>query len=143
MASRCGAVAVGLLVALVAGCGAGPVGRADLESALALTFDHLYGVQQQRLGRPAAHDAGASATCDKGGPTVPDQGTGEDWSCLVSFVSVDGALHQVTYELQVRTDACYRASGPPSAVIGAPRLATPEGDLDNPLIEFDGCTQVL
>lgn len=134
---------VALVVALLAGCGAGPVGRADLESALAGTFDHLYGVQQQRLGRPVAQDSGASATCDKGGPTVADEGSGEDWSCQVSFVSGDGSLHQVTYEVQVRTDACYRASGPPSAIVGAPRLATARGEVDNPLIEFDGCTQVL
>ncbi|MBC7638783.1 MAG: hypothetical protein H7231_03250 [Rhodoferax sp.] len=87
---------VGLLVAPVAGCGEGPVSRVDLESALAVTFDHLYGMQQQRMGRPAAHDAGAGATCDKGGPTVADEGTGEDWACLVSFVSGDGAPHQVT-----------------------------------------------
>lgn len=141
MASRSAVPVAGLLLALLAGCGAGPVDRADLESAVAVTFDNLYGVQQQRIGRSGAHDAGASASCDKGGPTVADEGTGEDWSCLVTFVSGDGSLSQVAYELQVKTDACYRASGPASAIIGTPRLTTPQGDVDNPLIEFDGCTR--
>ncbi len=131
-----------LAAALLGGCGAGPVSRAQLEAAVSQTFGNLYVVQQQRLGATVGHDVGASASCDKGGPTVTDQGPGEDWSCQVSWVAADGSLQQVDYELQVKPDACYQASGP-SGVVGSPQLATKDGNADNPLYEFDGCTRAI
>lgn len=140
MARRASALVLTAL--LLSGCGAGQVSRADLEGAVSQTFGNLYVVQQQRLGSPVEHEVGASASCDKGGPTVTDQGSGEDWSCQVSWVGADGSLQQVDYELQVKTDACFRASGP-SGVVGSPQIQTPDGRADNPLYEFDGCTRAI
>jgi len=46
---------------------------------------------------------------------------------------------QATYEIQVRTNGCFTATGP-RLVVGPQTLNTPTGQRRvNPLYQFDGC----
>lgn len=130
-----------LALVACAGCASGADDRQDLETAVAPQFARLYAHQQSLLDRvpPALQELAAGATCDRGGPGVPDEGGGDDWACTVSWTDVEGTARQVLYELTWASDGCYRADGPPG-VVGQQQLRTPRGSqVSNPVYAFDGC----
>ncbi len=134
-------LAVGALLTL-SGCGQPGLSRQPLQDAVATTFTNLYALRQQQLRRPVPSAAalGATARCDKGGPDVPDVGPGDTWTCLLVW-QADGPGTPVgaSYEVQLKTDGCYTADGPPS-VVGQRLVPVPGGrPAMNPIASFDGC----
>ncbi len=121
--------------------------RAKVEDSLATAFSHLYRLQTQELHRPDVTEAqlGATASCDKGGSRVLDEGPGNDWRCVVSWhlPGVD-AVGTAIYQLDVTADGRYVADGDgPKEVNGYFQVRTPTGDAPNPLWQFDGTVDLL
>jgi hypothetical protein len=132
-------VLIGAAVALTA-FGSPDVTKSRLERSLAPTFANLYVQQAGILGISGVNVTGvaAKADCDKGGPKVPDVGSGSGWVCQVSFVDNTGHAQQGKFELQVRPDSTYVAGGP-SKLIGLATITNKNGvDVTNPVFEFDG-----
>lgn len=114
-----------------------------LERDVASTFSNQYVHQHQLLGVNV--DAPRVATtCRKGGPTVPDQGPGKDWVCVVSWTEANPSAHgESRYEVGARTEACYTATDPKlTANNQFIRNHSTGADVDNPLYQFDGCFDV-
>ncbi|MFC4147254.1 hypothetical protein ACFO0M_13450 [Micromonospora mangrovi] len=133
------ALAAALTVTL-AGCGHEDVTRARLERAVGPAFADLYVQRAALLGDPGvtAAGVGASASCDRGGPKVPDVGPGPDWICMIHFRDDQGQPQDGRFEVQARADATYVAGGP-SKLIGQATLTDRHGhDVPNPVFEWDG-----
>jgi hypothetical protein len=124
----------------LAGCGGPPFTAAELENALQSTFANLYAQQQTILGHPGATAvwAGPGASCrPAGGPG--SGGAGLNWACTVTWRAWNGAVTSADYDVEVRPEGCYTATGPAS-VVGPSRLPRPGGGTTlNPLLIFDGC----
>ncbi len=139
------ALGAGLAVAAAAtlsGCGSSDVTRPRLEASLAPTFAHLF-VQQQTdiLGHPGvtAASVAAHASCDKGGPKVPDHGPGADWICTIRYSDETRTPQEGKFDVQAKSSSCYTAAGP-SKLIGLVTITDRRGrDVPNPVFEFDGC----
>ena len=131
----------------VAGCGPTVVTPPPLEKSIAQTFTNLYVLQQVEQGdpRPAVPALHTSAQCQKGTPATTQQGAGNDWVCLVTYL-VDGPGTPVTatYNVDVQTDGCYAADGDGPASLNGSRTITGPGyrQLPNPLWLIDGCFDV-
>jgi ABC-2 type transport system permease protein len=144
------AALVGLSVAVIAvatpATGSG-VAKTKLQNSLATAFAHLYRMQTQELDRPAVTEAQlrASASCDKGGDLVVDEGPGNDWRCVVSWHLPDtSAVGSAIYQLDVNADGRYVADGDgPKEVNGYFVVRTPTGNAPNPLWQFDGLVDLL
>jgi hypothetical protein len=133
------AVAVAAIGALTA-VGGPDVTKARLEQALAPTFANLYVQRAAILGLPGVTVAtvAASASCDRGGPKVPDVGPGADWVCMVTFHDDQGQAQNGKFEIHAKSDATYVGSGP-SKLVGLATLTDKSGhDVPNPVFEFDG-----
>jgi hypothetical protein len=141
--SRAALAAIGAAVALstvLAGC-ATDVTRPRVEGSLGPLFANLYVQQQALLGHPGLRPSAvaARATCDKGGPRVPDKGAGSDWICMVNWTDTAGKPQSGKFELQVRSNGCYMAGGP-SKLVGPLTVRSAAGTyVINPVFEFDGC----
>jgi ABC-2 type transport system permease protein len=141
---------VGLSVAVIATAttaeGTG-IERAKVESSLATAFEHLYRLQTEELNRPAVTEAqlGATASCDKGGDRVVDEGPGNDWRCVVTWhLPGTTATGNAIYQLDVTADGRYVADGDgPKEVNGFFQVRTPLGDAPNPLWQLDGNVDLL
>ncbi|KEZ34653.1 hypothetical protein [Frankia sp. CeD] len=131
--------ATALAVAL-AGC-ATDVTRPRVENSLGPVFANLYTHQQALLGHPGLTPAAvaAKASCDKGGPQVPDRGAGSDWICQLRWTDSAGKPQNGKFELQVRSNGCYQAGGPSKLVGPLTIKATTGTYVINPVFEFDGC----
>lgn len=118
-----------------------------LQRSVATTYAHLYRLQTRELNRPAVTEAqlGATATCDKGGSLVADEGPGNDWRCVVSWhLPGSTATGSAIYQLDVSPDGRYVADGDgPQQVNGFFVVRTPMGDEPNPLWQFDGLVDLL
>ncbi|BCJ35351.1 ABC transporter permease [Actinocatenispora thailandica] len=139
-------LSVGTIAAGTGATGSG-IDRAKLQGSLATTYAHLYVVQFRELGRPAVTEAQirATASCDKGGSRVVDEGPGNDWRCVVTW-HLPGvkAVGTATYQLDVTADGRYVADGDgPKSVNGYFPVPTPTGDAPNPLWQFDGTVDLL
>jgi hypothetical protein len=143
MRSRVAALVVPLLVmgggalALTTG---GDLSAGRLQSSIAGTFANLFVDQQTLLGRPglSAEAVTATTSCARHGSSSPGRGAGDDWTCVVQWHGA-GALRAAVYDVLLRTNGCYTATGPPTAV-GPAMLTTTSGRLQpNPIHEFDGC----
>lgn len=141
---------VALTVVVVTGAtsaeGSG-IERAKLQGSLATAYAHLYQLQTRELHRPDVTEAQlqATASCDKGGDRVLDQGPGNDWRCVVSW-HLPGvtAVGTAIYQLDVTADGRYVADGDgPKEVNGYFQVRTPTGDAPNPLWQFDGNVDLL
>ncbi|GAA2119379.1 ABC transporter permease [Actinomadura alba] len=121
--------------------------RAKLQDSLATSFAHLYRLQTWELHRPDVTEAQlqATASCDKGGSRVLDQGPGNDWRCVVSWhLPGTTAVGNAIYQLDVTADGRYVADGDgPKEVNGYFQVRTPTGDAPNPLWQFDGNVDLL
>ena len=140
--------AVSVLVISVATPAAGSgIGKAQLERSLAVAYAHLYRLQTQELHRPAVTEAQlrASASCDKGGSLVADEGPGTDWRCVVSWhLPGATAVGSAVYQLDVTADGRYVADGDgPNEVNGFFQVRAPYGTVPNPLWQFDGTVDLL
>lgn len=126
---------------------AGGVQQDKLQNALAASFAHLYRLQSQQLHRPDVTEAqlNTSASCDKGGGLVADEGPGNDWRCVVTW-HIPGATAEgsAIYQVQVSPDGRLVADGDgPITVNGYFLVSTPTGDQPNPLWQIDGLVDLL
>jgi ABC-2 type transport system permease protein len=141
-------VVSGLALAAPAPAAGTGIDKVKLQRSLAESFAHLYRLQTQELHRPAVTEAQlrATASCDKGGPMVLDEGPGNDWRCTV-FWHLPGAGRArgtAIYQLDVTADGRYVADGDgPREVNGNFSVRTPTGDAPNPLWQLDGYVDLL
>ena len=140
------AVSVGVIAIATPATGSG-IDRTKLQHSLGTAFAHLYRMQTTELHRPAVTEAQlrTSATCDKGGDRVADEGPGNDWRCVVRWhLPGATAVGVAIYQLDVSADGRYVADGDgPKEVNGYFVLHTPTGDAANPLWQFDGLVDLL
>lgn len=136
-----------LVVALTAPAAGSGIDAAKLEGSLATSYAHLYRLQAAELGRPPVTEEQlqTSATCDKGGSLVEDEGAGNDWRCVVSWhLPGARAVGSAVYQLDVAADGRYVADGDgPQEVNGFFLLQAPYGPAPNPLWQFDGLVDLL
>ncbi len=118
-----------------------------VERSLATAYAHLYRLQTEDLHRPAVTEAQlrASASCDKGGSLVADEGPGTQWRCVVSWhLPGATAVGSAIYQLDVTADGRYIADGDgPTDVNGYFQVRAPYGAAPNPLWQFDGLVDLL
>jgi ABC-2 type transport system permease protein len=124
------------------------IDKAKLQGSLAESFAHLYRLQTRELHRPAVTEAQlrATASCDKAGLLVLDEGPGNDWRCTVSWHLPDAgpATGTAIYQLDVTADGRYVADGDgPKEVNGSFLVRTPTGNAPNPLWQLDGVVDLL
>ena len=104
-------------------------------------------MQTEQLNRPAATEAQlrTTASCNKGGDRVLDEGPGNDWRCVVTWhLPGATATGNATYQLDITTDGRYVADGDgPKEVNGYFQVRTPLGDAPNPLWQLDGNVDLL
>ncbi|MER6008769.1 ABC transporter permease [Nonomuraea angiospora] len=133
-------LAYGVIVVATPATGSG-IEQAKVQDSLATAFAHLYRLQTRELGRPDVTEAQlqASASCDKGGSRVADEGPGNDWRCVVSWhLPGATALGNAIYQLDITSDGRFIADGDgPKEVNGYFQVRTPIGDAPNPLWQFD------
>ncbi len=129
-----------LVLAAVPACG--PTFDADsLAASLAPTYANLYVRGQELQGRTDVSVSAlqSSAQCRRGGGDTLDEGPGDDWQCLVTWVPPGAGPQRVLYEVALTPEGCWRAEGPP-AVVGDAQLLDVEGRRrNNPVYAFDGC----
>ena len=137
--------AFGAVVAIVglSACGSSSITRARLERSLPESFANQYIQQAAILGHSGITVASlhARAQCDKGGPNVADRGPGADWICFMSWKDPNVPIPDgsAKFELNVRSNECYTASGP-TKLIGLRSITDTHGTfVDNPVFEFDTC----
>lgn len=136
-------LAVTIAVAAVATPASGSgIEQAKVQRSLATVYAHLYVLQTRELHRPAVTEARlrASASCDKGGSLVADEGPGNDWRCVVTWhLPGTNGVGTAIYQLDVVPDGQYVADGDgPKEVNGYFVAHTPAGDVPNPLWQLDG-----
>jgi ABC-2 type transport system permease protein len=140
------AVTFGVIAGATPATGSG-IGKEKLQDSLATVYAHLYRLQTRQLHRPDVTEARvqASAACDKGGSRVEDEGAGNDWRCVVSWhLPGATAVGNAIYQLDVTADGRYVADGDgPKEVNGYFQVRTPDGDVPNPLWQFDGNVDLL
>lgn len=140
------AVTVAVVAAATPAAGSG-IDRAKLQGSLATAFGHLYRLQSRELHRPdvTEQQLRASASCDKGGSLVADNGPGNDWRCVVSWhIPGATAIGSAIYQVDVTADGLYVADGDgPQEVNGYFQLHTPTGDVANPIWQVDGSLDLL
>jgi ABC-2 type transport system permease protein len=121
--------------------------QAKVQDSLATAYAHLYRLQTQELHRPGVTEAQlqTTASCDKGGSRVLDEGPGNDWRCVVSWhLPGTTVVGTAIYQLDVTADGRYVADGDgPKEVNGYFPVRTPTGDAPNPLWQFDGNLNLL
>ena len=136
-------LATGLAIAAAAtltAFGSNDVTKTRIERSLAPTFANLYVQRSLILGETGVTTAGVTATasCDRGGPKVPDVGPGADWICMVTYHDDHNQVQNGKFELQVKADCTYVAGGP-SKLVGLATITNTAGkDAPNPAFEFDG-----
>ncbi len=137
------AAAAVLLAAAISGCGSTGLSAGRLQASISATFANLYVLQQVGQGnpRPSAGSLHSHASCQKGTPATPQDGSGV-WLCEITYL-VAGPGYPVIakYNVDVQTDGCYAADGDgPASVNGSPAITGPHyKQLVNPLALIDGC----
>ena len=137
---------IGILAATTGATGSG-IDQNKLQQSVATAFAHLYRQQEQQLHRPPVTEAQlmASASCVKSEGLSAQEGPGNDWRCTVSW-HVPGATvtGQAVYQLDVNANGRYIADGDgPQEVNGYFLIAAADGDVPNPLWQFDGVVDLL
>lgn len=135
-----------VLVATTTGATGSGLEKTRIEAALTTSFSHLYVLQTEQLHRPevTAAQLAATATCDKGGERVEDEGAGA-WRCTVTW-TLPGttATGTAIYQLEMAPEGRFTADGDgPKEVNGFFQVRTPTGDVPNPLWQFDGVVDLL
>ena len=113
---------------MLTGCGSTGITAAPLQASISRTFANLYVLQQVEQGnpRPAAASLHARASCQRGTPATPQNGSG-NWLCLITYqVAGPGYPVVAKYKVDVQTDGCYAADGDgPASVNGSPTITGP------------------
>ncbi|MCW2906463.1 MAG: hypothetical protein JWL68_1252, partial [Actinomycetia bacterium] len=135
--------AVAPLLVLLTGCGSTGLTAGPLQASISRTFANLYVLQQAEQGspRPSLRSLHARASCQRGTPATPQDGSG-NWLCLITYqVAGPGYPVVARYKVDVQTDGCYAADGDgPASVNGSPTITGPRStQLVNPLSLIDGC----
>ena len=140
------AATIGILAASTGATGSG-IDQDKVQRSLATAFAHLYRLQEQQLHRPPVTEAQlqATAACTRGDGLAVNDGPGNDWHCTVSWhipgVAITGSA---IYQLDVTANGRYIADGDgPKEVNGYFLVHTPDGDVPNPLWQFDGDVDLL
>jgi ABC-2 type transport system permease protein len=140
------AVTTGVLAAATGATGSG-IDQNKIQQSVATAFAHLYRLQEQELRRPPVTEAQlqTSASCTKSEGLVAQEGPGNDWRCTVTWhvpgVTLTG---QAVYQLDVNPNGRYIADGDgPQEVNGFFLVHTADGDIPNPLWQFDGNVDLL
>ena len=116
---------------------------ARVEHDMSGNYANQFLLANKIAGHPLAPPIPTAAKCDKGGPSIPDQGPGRNWICNVHYTDPTTEKPvSIRYELQVRGEACYIAIDP--KLIEKPSItdATTGATVPNPLAQFDGCFDV-
>lgn len=119
------------------------VTRQRVEYDMAGNYAHQLQLARELSGHPLTAPVATTTSCDKGGPTVPDQGPGRNWICNVHYTNpATGTPVSIRYQLQVRGEACYIAIDP--TLIEKPSITdvATGASVPNPLAQFDGCFDV-
>lgn len=123
------------------------ISQAKVERAVADTFANLYVLQTKQLNRPPLtfEEVAATSTCDRGGPTVEDEGPGADWRCVVEYRNPGSTTTgQAIYQVEVAPDGRIVADGDgPIPVNGYFTVETPTGPAANPMWQFDSLVDLL
>jgi hypothetical protein len=141
------ATVVPLLLLTVSGCGSGTgITAGPLQTSISQTFANLYVLQQVDQGnpRPAARSLHSRASCQKGLPSTPQEGSG-NWLCLITYYVAGPAYPVIAkYKVDVQTDGCYAADGDgPAAVNESATVTGPHyQQVINPLDLIDGCFDI-
>lgn len=137
---------IGVLAAATGATGSG-IDQSKIQQSVATAFAHLYRLQEQELGRPPVTEAqlAAAASCVKSEGLTAQEGPGNDWRCTVSWhvpgVTLTG---QAVYQLDVNANGRFIADGDgPQEVNGYFLVHTSDGDVPNPLWQFDGNIDLL
>lgn len=142
---------IAALVLAALACTWGPTGvtEARLEKSVTATFSNLVRYQQRLLGHPAPPPSAllAYTTCARATRDV-NSGPGGDWTCSVQVLTPAVALvtpGQVTipYDVDVQSNGCFRAQGPPTTVGGKTLTAQDGHQVINPLLTIYGCFDIL
>ena len=140
------AVSIGVVAATTGATSSG-IDQPKIQQSVATVFAHLYRLQEQELRRPPVTEAQlqTSASCVKSEGLVAQEGPGNDWRCTVTWhvpgVTLTG---QAVYQLDVNPNGRYIADGDgPQEVNGFFLVHTADGDVPNPLWQFDGNVDLL
>jgi ABC-2 type transport system permease protein len=134
------------LFSLISGCGSTGISAGPLQASISRTFANLYVLQQAEQGnpRPSTVSLRTRASCQKGTPDIPQNGSG-NWLCEITYL-VAGPGYPVIakYKVDVQTDGCYAADGDgPASVNGSPTITGPHyQQIINPLSLIDGCFEI-
>jgi ABC-2 type transport system permease protein len=140
------AVTIGIIAGATGATGSG-IDQPKIQRSVATAFAHLYRLQEQELHRPPVTEAQlqVSASCVKSEGLTAQEGPGNDWRCTVSW-HVPGATltGQAVYQLDVNPNGRFIADGDgPQEVNGYFLVHTSDGDVPNPLWQFDGDVDLL
>ncbi|WP_370367065.1 ABC transporter permease [Catenulispora sp. GP43] len=140
------AASVGV-VAAATGAGGSGINQDKVQKSVATAFGHLYVLQEAEMHRPPLTEVQlqASAICAKSEGHGAQEGSGNDWRCTVSWHVPGSALTgQSIYQLDVTANGRYIADGDgPQEVNGYFLVRTADGDVPNPLWQFDGNVDLL
>jgi ABC-2 type transport system permease protein len=141
------AAAAGCAILLsISGCGSTGLTATPLEASISHAFANLYVLQQADQGNPPVKAASlhSRASCQKGTPATPQNGSGT-WLCEITYL-VAGPGYPVIakYNVDLQTDGCYAGDGDgPASVNGSPTVTGPHYvQVMNPLWLIDGCFAV-
>jgi hypothetical protein len=131
------------LLGTLSGCGGTGLTAAPLQASISRSFANLYVLQQVEEGnpRPSVRTLHSHASCQRGTPDTPQDGSG-NWLCLITYeVAGPGYPVVAKYKVDVQTDGCYAADGDgPASVNGSTTITGPHyQQLVNPLSLIDGC----
>jgi ABC-2 type transport system permease protein len=135
------------VIAASSGAGSSGIDQNKLQQSVSTVFAHLYVLQESELHRPPLTEAQlqTSASCVKSEGLTAQEGPGNDWRCTVSWhvpgVTLTG---QAIYQLDVNPNGRYIADGDgPQEVNGFFLIDTADGNVPNPLWQFDGIVDLL
>lgn len=137
-----------VLAVLVSACDGGPsagttVTRARLERSLERSYANRYVALAKIVGHRdvTVESLNTHAVCDKGGPTVVDEGPGGDWICQVAYQdpNVPNPDGSAKVEMNVHSNDCYSAAGSTKLVGPLNIVDTTGRQVVNPAFEFDAC----
>ncbi len=142
------ATAVIALLAVAGGWGPPAVTAARLTRSIAPTFSNLTLLQQRLTGRGGETSANLKILSHCGRRSGTNRGPGDDWFCTVdALIAQPGAVPfwgtPVTYEVSVKSNGCYKAEAPPTAVGNLLMRDAHRRFVVNPLATIYGCFNTI
>jgi ABC-2 type transport system permease protein len=131
---------------LIAAISSGPttITRGRLAASITRNFEQLTVLQQRELGRSVPLDPrfDMKTSCARRGRGAG--GPGDDWVCVMTLLSAQTGFNpleiaQVSYEVSVKADGCYKADAPPTFVGEQTLTGARRARFVNPLFTIYGC----